>query len=109
MKINKTNLKKFIKEELKETKYSFDDYVNTASLYYEIELKFGIPFTVVSRGTDSDYWLQSEYYSEKLNKTIIWNYDYPTFGKDIDEMVEYLLDTIEDINNFEDSLPKLEV
>ena len=69
----------------------------------DLELNFNIPFCVELRGsTDGgEYWLQVEYYSKKLKKTIIWNYDWETSFVDANELVDTLIETAKDIESFE--------
>ena len=80
----------------------------TERLFYEIGLKIELPFDVYSRQITDDGWLQAEYYSSKLGKTIIWNYDVGNFD-DYDEVADFIIDTSKEIEDFERQLPNLSV
>lgn len=54
----------------------------------------------------ADFWLQAEYYSQKLGKTIIWQYEVGNFD-DYDEVADYIIETEQEIEEFERSLPEL--
>lgn len=53
-----------------------------------------------------EYWLQCEYYSRSLGKTIIWQYDVGNFD-DYDEVADYIIETEKEIAEFERQLPEL--
>lgn len=53
-----------------------------------------------------DYWTQTEYYSKKLHKTIIWDYDTGSFDG-FNEIADWIIRTENEIKEFEESLPQL--
>jgi hypothetical protein len=59
-------------------------------------------FSVSMRGdAGGDYWIQEEYYSEKLKKTIIWDYDANDYFENKDDLIAYIETTHNDIIDFE--------
>lgn len=105
----KTTTKNKIKE-LIQNKYDLKDLLpeDIEMLFYDIENLKGAPmlFSVYVRtslnGTDT--WLQAEYYSDKLCKTIIWDYDYPSKYDTADDLIEFIEATNDDIKAFENRL-----
>jgi hypothetical protein len=57
-----------------------------------------------SSSEGSDWWTQTEYYSEKLGKAIIWNYDARDSWDTLDEFVDYIYGVNKDIADFEESI-----
>lgn len=102
-----------IKELLKQEEISFpmNDMDDLNMLFYTIEehTDLCIPFTVQVRvaSDGQDAWAQAEYYSSKLNKTIIWSYDVNYMFDDEDELISFIENTTKDINIFEERLLKL--
>ncbi len=81
-----------------------DDYDDVIDLSEELERLGVINFSLVRRNIDSDYWLQAEYYSRKIQKTIIWDYDYYSSFEGIDDFVENITITCNEIGKFEKRL-----
>ncbi len=52
----------------------------------------------------SDYWLQVEYYSKTIQKTIIFDYNWDYSDKNITEFAESILETEMEIRAFEKGL-----
>lgn len=66
-----------------------------------------LPFSVYMRGGgsfDSEYWLQVEYSSQNIGKTIIYEYDFDTYFEDEEDLADRLTELAKDINNFESRL-----
>ena len=91
------------------TKYPLDDLENIDRLFTELENRNLINFCVSMRSSVDgvDYWLQTEYYSTKLNKTIIWDYDASSYFDDENDLYDFIVETQNAIENFEAKLPKL--
>jgi len=61
-----------------------------------------IDYDVYERGdTGSDYWLQAEYHSNKIGKTIIWDYDFQSDYSSLEELAELAYERGEEIKDFE--------
>lgn len=105
----KKQILKFLEEEkIKLLEYPFLE--DSEHLYYELEENELLGrFSVYARGHDGDYSLQAEYYSEKLGKTIIWDYDFPHVNdfNNSEEFADFLEKTINDIEEFENKLPQV--
>lgn len=82
-----------------------DDY-QVENLFYWIETEIGLDFALYQRSSTSDSWMQCEYYSHKLRKTVIWSYDVGNFD-DADEMADYIINTGAEIKAFEEKLPEM--
>lgn len=101
------NLKEAIKAKIKEedldimgSKYNYHDICLLSMYLNEEDL---INYSIEERNTDSDYWLQVEYYSEKLDKTIIYDYNYWQ-GETEEEAIDKLIELEKEIKDFEDRL-----
>ena len=104
--------KQQIKEVLEQNKITLpiEGKEETEQMFYTLESDLKLPFSVHLLGnTSSDYWLQAEYYSEKIRKMIILDYDlyenYETVEK-VQEQVQELIDTMDIL---ERKLPDLKV
>lgn len=103
-------------EILKAIKKCVNDYGQDYDLTYDEQAErlfcdiFQIletPFSVYLRNDgQSEYWLQVEYYSNKIRKTIIWDYDLRNFD-DYDEVVDFIINTTKEIKSFERKLTKI--
>jgi hypothetical protein len=98
-----------IKKGLNEQKitYPLEDRENIERVFYELEgdSKLEIAFSIYLRGDNSgDYWLQAEFYSNKIGKTIIWDYDFADFFENEKELIECILETQSRIKDFEAKL-----
>ena len=105
MKIN--NLKRIVEKVIKDNDWDMhwsDDYDDVIDLSEELERLGVTNFSLVRRNADSDYWLQVEYYSRKIQKTIIWDYDYNSAFEGIDDFVENITTTCNEIGGFEKRL-----
>ena len=102
----KEKLLKFIKDEENGIKFPLNDNDDIKFACYEITENFlELPFQVEYRSNgDSDYWIQIEYCSAKINQTIIWNYDFENWFKSAEELVDALLTTKKGIDKFEKKL-----
>jgi len=62
-----------------------------------------IYYSITRVSDDSDEWLQCDYYSKKLGKTIIWDYGfgYESDGDTVELMAESIYQLDQDIINFE--------
>ena len=79
------------------SKYDKFDIVNIVNEMEEEEI---INFSIHERNTDGDYWLQVEYYSNKIGKTLIWDYNFWE-GDTNEEFIDILFNLQEEINKFE--------
>ncbi len=73
-------------------------------LVYELESNGHISFVAEQ---NYDEGIRFEYYSERIGKTIIWNYDALTGFGSIEELTEYIEGRERDIQVFESQLPDL--
>jgi len=98
-KIKKIIIKKFDNE------CDFTSDSDMDLLFCDIEQDGLMDFTVNGRGDfgGTDYWLQTEYYSKKLQKTIIWSHDTGSFD-DIEEVADFIINTTKEIRAFEKKL-----
>lgn len=78
----------------------------TADFFSELDNKIGLIFSVDTRcdRTETDYWLQCEYWSGKLTKTIIFDYDFQHRFKTKEELLNIILGTTKNIKKFEDNI-----
>jgi len=60
-----------------------------------------ISFIAEKRDDGSDYWLQAEYWSNKVNKTIIYDYDYPRCADNLDEAINHAIEIEKQIRKLE--------
>ncbi len=74
----------------------------TDSLFHSLDQVIGLDFAIELRSNacGDDYWLQCEYWSEKLKKTVIWDYDVGNFD-DYNEVADYVIRTTKLIKDFE--------
>lgn len=89
-----------------------DDHQNLqiCSLTYELEQEGLISFQAVHRENEnSDHWVQVEYHSLKIDKTIIWDHDIITEFDEVADLVEWLETTEKEIKDFDAQLPDLSV
>lgn len=106
----KNAIKKIIKDNKLEGIYAKEDYHENrciVRLAYELERKGLISFQITEQQTDSDAWLQVDYHSNRLGKTIIWQHDAQTEFEDIEELTEYFEGIESEIKAFESQLPDL--
>ena len=58
-------------------------------LFYNLQSKWLVDFSVYFRKSETEVnWLQVEYYSNKLKKTIILDYDFNDTFEDVEEIME---------------------
>ncbi len=81
-----------------QTECLFDYLTQTLDLRLSVKTR--------SDASGSDYWLQAEYYSDKLQKTIVWKYEVGNFD-DYDEVTDYIIRTEKEIAELEAQLPDL--
>jgi hypothetical protein len=100
--------KKDILKIIEKSEQSFDleYYEDIERLFYLLAQNFNLEMSVELRQSDMDSWLQTEYYSNKLGKTIIMHYDVGHF-EDYEEVAEYIIETEKEIAEFERQLPNL--
>lgn len=102
-----------IKKIVKKEKFDFENihFDHVERLFYALECENITSFSVYVRSSFSgdDSWLQTEYYSEALGKTIIWDYDTQHSFEDIDELVDFIERTNKELLDFEKKLPKLSI
>jgi len=58
---------------------NIDENLAICNITSELESQGLIDFDFCYRESESDGWLQCEFYSKKLNKTIIMDYDAPSY------------------------------
>jgi len=75
-------------------------------LFNNIVQSLDLPFNYYLRNGNEDYWTQIEYYSNKIRKTIIWDYDAGNYD-DYDELADAILNLKREIDEFEEKLPVL--
>ena len=104
--MNKQDILKEIKKITKKNgvDLTYDEQVER--LFYELEQKLDLNFSVYLRSSVNDGWLQCEYHSKKLGKTIIWNYEVGNFD-DFEEMADFIINTTKEIKVFERKLTKI--
>ncbi len=105
--MDKQNIIKLVEKfQVENINEHLNDVENLDSLFYEIEDECRMPFSIIMRGSrdGSDWWLQCEYYSIKLKKVIIWDYDYNNTFKDAEKLADTIIETEADIKRFEDSI-----
>jgi len=85
---------------------TYDEQIDRLFVYLTQNLDLGLSVELRSNANGLDYWLQTEYYSRKLGKTIIWDYDTGNFD-DYDEVADYIIETEAEIEDFEERLPDL--
>lgn len=94
--------KNIIREVIKEWDYDLEnlELEQAEMLMFAIGEEVELGFSAEIRGRDTDYWLQVEYWSKKLGKSIIWQYSLilPTTPEGI---IDYLERTQKEIKLFE--------
>jgi len=104
MKITKQNIiKALVKEEYiknkKEAENTFD-FGGGINLFSQILGQyFGVELSLSDVESESDYWVQADYYSKTLQKAIIWDYDVPV--ESISQLIDYFLETEKEVIAFE--------
>lgn len=95
-----------IKNYIKEHEINVSDYDLEDIERLSYELEDILPFNLYVRGSNggSDYWLQCEYYSDKIMKTIVWDYDYMSSFDGEQEFIDVLCNTAKEIEAFESRL-----
>lgn len=103
MKLTKQNLINFIK---KEDLTAITELETVSDLIDSIEDKFNLIWGVGIRSTrdGSDFWLECDYYSKKIQKTIVFDNDFPSEFENINEFTETILQYNKNIINFETNL-----
>lgn len=86
-----------------------EDIVKIFALGISQDLMLEMSLELRSDSFDSDYWLQVEYYSKKLEKTIIFDYDYEDNYTDVNSFAEAIVDTELKITAFENKLTKIKI
>lgn len=79
--------------------WSYTEDLQTLSL--ELESRGEINFCLEEKSGGSDYWLQAEYYSKKLKKTIVWDHSFQDSFEGVDEFAETVMRTSSEICEFE--------
>lgn len=64
-------------------------------------------FSVRTMSSNNDYWLQADYYSDKLGKTIILSHDFDGYFEDATDIEEVIEKTNQEVREIEDRLPNL--
>ena len=84
----------------------WEDNTNINQTSHELDGAGIALFQFEERGSSegSDWWTQTEYYSKKLNKTIIWNYDATDSWESLDDFVDYIYDVNKEITEFEERI-----
>lgn len=100
--LNKKNLKNVIKND----DLYFNDLEDIEASIHKIDKQFSLNWYVVIRSTpdESDFWLECDYYSKKIGKTIVFNTDFINSFNNIDDFVETILQYDTNIKNFENNL-----
>jgi hypothetical protein len=98
----KRALRKF-EEENDEIKYPLDSKEDIEYLANQLEQIIDLPFGLYIRGSSDgmDFWLQCEYYSKKLQKTIIWDHDFTDSYEGEAELIDRLVCADKCIRAFE--------
>lgn len=107
MKLTKEKIKAVYENGLvEEVKYPLSELEDIEYLINQIEQNYNLIFGVYVRGSSDgmDFWLQAEYWSKKLKKTIIWDYDWNSNFENEDELIEVINNTSKEIKDFESRL-----
>ena len=100
--MNKKELTKFVENYIENSIcLDWNDKDDISELSLEIEREFDTDFSIEVRGNDCDFWLQVEYYSKKLNKAIIFDYNFIDSFDGVDEFVDVYLETQKAVEEFE--------
>lgn len=79
--------------------------IEVENFFYNIGLETDLPFSIYARLDANSSWLQCEYWSKKLKKTIIWDYNVQCLGiKDSNDLADFIIKTSKDIKAFEKSI-----
>ena len=78
--------------------FNLIDDEQTERLYTYLTQNLDLESAYYVRNGNGDYWNQIEYYSKKLHKTIIWDYD---DYDDYDELADSILSVEKEIAEFE--------
>ncbi len=106
--MNKEKILKIIQDAVVENGTDFDlDYdEQIEKLFNYIVQSLDLSFNYSLRNGNEDYWVQIEYYSNKIQKTIIWDYDAGNYD-DYNELADAILHLDKEIKEFEAKLPSL--
>lgn len=111
MKLTKKNIIQIIKQDEKEVgnKYDLNDRENIISALRSIESNIELGFTMELRSSmgGGDYWLEIEYYSNKIQKSIIYDCSTQDFFSDLEEFANYIIEKNKEVEKFEEKLIKL--
>ncbi len=104
-------MEKEIKKVLKNqnVKFPLNDRGEIEKIFYYFDTNEVMLNFIVSLvgNNSSDWWLQAEYWSEKIGKTIIWNTDFLDSYEDEKELIDNTIFTNNAIKEFENKLTKL--
>ena len=84
----------------------FDEGVE--NYYYFLEDKLSLPFCLVYRGGRDESWLQCEYWSKAIGKTIIMDGEVGDFEDD-EEVADYIVRMNGEVLEIERKLPDISV
>jgi len=103
--LTKENILIFLKKEEIENE-PIGDLEKIEDLCKILEGEFNTIFSVVisCNSSQSDYWLQADYYSNKIKKTIIFDYDYQSNYENLEELADVYIATAKKIEEFEKKL-----
>ena len=96
-------MKEEILNHLNDNEIKSIDIENIGSITIELQNEELIMFSIGNRTGDDnmDYWTQIEYYSDKIQKTIIWNYDTHTYFETLEDFAKHMENINQDIITFE--------
>lgn len=115
MEITKENIVKVLKNAEKDERRKFDlvskyggDIPNTMNY---LEEEFVLDFSFEERTTfgGSDTWLEIEYYSNKIQKSIVYECNAQDTFESLEEFAEYITAMNKQVEKFESKLTKLEL
>jgi hypothetical protein len=99
---------KEIKKILNRKPFDGEDFDTIKMIFHELERNGSITFQYMSRhDNESSDCTQIGYYSEKIAKTIIWDYEATDYFETVEELAEYAETTQYEIEQFERSLPDI--
>lgn len=93
---------KVIKE--KDIEFPIETVEEASSAIYEVMQDESFTCEATETG-GNDYFFMCTYYSDKLGKSIVWDYDYNAFYETPEELAEALAYTENEIQEFEKKLP----
>jgi hypothetical protein len=107
--LDKEKIKKKILELVKKEAIGDGDWTdntNISNTSNELDNESIASFSFEERSSSegSDWWTQTEYYSEKLGKAIIWCYDARDSWDTLDEFVDYIYEVNQEIEEFESKI-----